>query len=186
MKETAMVVTFSFHTVCYKQCFFSHSSQILTDHSKVSCQSLFKIGILECKSFSQQGKFFTVIGYLIYIRVWPWQLHVSFCSRHKTSHYSKIKLICINRFSTIWLYMHSKNLSVTVYLLPFVLWAGAMLPSSSLSNKKLMNNAFLLLQVSSNYHSKRRQAINLLKFFYFSAHNSKCEHIRRRQWECDK
>jgi len=63
MKETAMVVTDSFYTVCYKQFFFIliMNSEILTNHCKVSCQSLFKIGILERKSFRKLDSFFTVI-----------------------------------------------------------------------------------------------------------------------------
>lgn len=65
MKETAMVIIDSFHTVGYKEWVFLiliTNSDILTNHSKVSCQSLFKSGILECKSFNKKNKFFIVIG----------------------------------------------------------------------------------------------------------------------------
>lgn len=65
MKETALVIIDSLHTVCYAQWVFLiliTNSEILTNHSKVSCLSLLKIGILECKSFNKKNKFFIVIG----------------------------------------------------------------------------------------------------------------------------
>lgn len=54
-----------FYTVCHKQLFFFiliMNSEILTNHSNVNRQSLFKTGILEHKSFNKQGKFFTAIA----------------------------------------------------------------------------------------------------------------------------
>lgn len=83
--------------------------EILTNHSKVSCQSLLKIGILECKSFNKKNKFFIVIGWLTHVC----DLEKWTCNFVPDIRPFKVVRLSVygsvNRFSGTWMCTHSKK-----------------------------------------------------------------------------
>lgn len=144
---------------------------------------------MECKSFNKKNKFFIVIGWLTHVS----DLEKCMCNFVPAIRPFKVVrlsiYVSVSRFSGIWLCTHSKKCIWFHFYLMFVfLWVWTLVPSSSLLHPpiKINEQCFLLLPVMFNDLSRKKQAMNFWKFFWFLAHNSQYEHIRRRKWKSHK